>query len=339
MASSEGRRPGPQAATCAAFNGSWLGFESFGCRKWFEAVRCSPPTLVRTRSTITPRACRGTLWNRLLHELETDRAGGCRRGLTRLSVDKRNWSISRGCSTPRVVAGAPWSCWSASRLIGKTALCEELGVAVTAAGGQTLVGHCYAEGSFRPPYQPFVEALDTYVQGSNPQALTADLGSGAVELARTLPTLGEQLNFPPRSAGDPEEDRWQLLQAATQLLRVAVMHRPLLLVLEDLHDADRGALDLLLHLARNLGTAPALVVGWCCGVCPSRGHSHPSSVSYPSWWRPSIWPMGSTGSWPTSAIIACSSSGLSWTHPGSSGRGGDIRSRPLVSSVLTCVCR
>ena len=223
--------------------------------------------------------------------------------------------------------------------IGKTALCEELGVSVTAAGGQTLVGHCYAEGSFRPPYQPFVEALDTYVQGSNPQVLTTDLGSGAVELARTLPTLGEQLNFPRRSAGDPEEDRWRLLEAATQLLRVAAMHRPLLLVLEDLHDADRGALDLLLHLARNLGTAPALVVGWCCGVCPSRGHSHPSSVSYPSWWRPSIWPMGSTGSWPTSAVIACSSSGLSWTHPGSSGRGGDIRSRPLVSSVLTCVCR
>ena len=44
--------------------------------------------------------------------------------------------------------------------IGKTALCEQLGAVVVEAGGRALVGHCYAEGSFRPPYQPFVEALD-----------------------------------------------------------------------------------------------------------------------------------------------------------------------------------
>jgi hypothetical protein len=34
-----------------------------------------------------------------------------------------------------------------------------------------------------------------------------------------------------------------------------------LLVLEDLHDADRGTLDMLLYIARNLQGAPILVVG------------------------------------------------------------------------------
>jgi hypothetical protein len=27
---------------------------------------------------------------------------------------------------------------------------------VSASGGLPLVGHCYEEGSFRPPYQPFL---------------------------------------------------------------------------------------------------------------------------------------------------------------------------------------
>jgi predicted ATPase len=45
--------------------------------------------------------------------------------------------------------------------IGKTALCDQLGRFVVESGGLPLVGHCYEEGSFRRPYQPFVEAFGT----------------------------------------------------------------------------------------------------------------------------------------------------------------------------------
>jgi hypothetical protein len=38
--------------------------------------------------------------------------------------------------------------------IGKTALCDQLSTWVSAAGVRPLVGQCYEEGSFRPPYQP-----------------------------------------------------------------------------------------------------------------------------------------------------------------------------------------
>jgi predicted ATPase len=44
--------------------------------------------------------------------------------------------------------------------IGKTALIEQLREFVLASGGRSLVGHCYEEGSFRPPYQPFVESSE-----------------------------------------------------------------------------------------------------------------------------------------------------------------------------------
>jgi hypothetical protein len=46
--------------------------------------------------------------------------------------------------------------------IGKTALSDQLCRFVLASGGLPLVGHCYEEGSFRPPYQPFVEVFATY---------------------------------------------------------------------------------------------------------------------------------------------------------------------------------
>jgi hypothetical protein len=54
-------------------------------------------------------------------------------------------------------------CSSASRGIGKTALCDQLGMFVSVSGGLPLVGHCYEEGSLRPPYQPFVELFATYL--------------------------------------------------------------------------------------------------------------------------------------------------------------------------------
>jgi DNA-binding CsgD family transcriptional regulator len=156
--------------------------------------------------------------------------------------------------------------------IGKTALCDQLGSSVADSGGVPLVGHCYEEGSFRRPYQPFIEAFGTYVRESDTEILTADLGSSAADLARLVPGLSERLDLSPHPAGDPEEDRWRLLDAAVQLLRSAAAHRPLLLVLEDLHDADRGTLDLLLHVSRNLHSARLLVVGTYRDVEVDRAH-------------------------------------------------------------------
>src|SRR5207249_10891033 len=75
-----------------------------------------------------------------------------------------------------------------------------------------------------------------------------------------------------RPPGDPEEERWRLLQGVTGFLRNASSVQPLLLVLEDLHDADRGTLDLLLHLSRNLDGARLLIAGTYRDVEVDRSH-------------------------------------------------------------------
>jgi predicted ATPase len=156
--------------------------------------------------------------------------------------------------------------------IGKTAFCEQLRALVSASGARSLVGHCYEERSFRQPYQPFVELFGTYLHECDIDAVSAELGSGVVDLARMVPTLRERLQMSPRPPGDPEEDRWRLLQAATDLLHRAAAQQPLLVVVEDLHYADHGTLDLLLYLARNLHGERLLVVGTYRDVAVDRAH-------------------------------------------------------------------
>src|SRR5439155_26721662 len=110
-----------------------------------------------------------------------------------------------------------------------------------------------------------------------PEELRRELGSSAGDVARIVSEIRERLQVQPQPAGDPEDDRWQLFQGLSSFLRSAAVVQPLLLVLEDLHWADRGALDLLLHLARNLQGARVLVVGTYRDVEVDR--SHPLSAT------------------------------------------------------------
>ena len=163
--------------------------------------------------------------------------------------------------------------------IGKTSLCEQLAGYVAERGGKTLVGHCYEEGSLSLPYLAFVEAVRSHVLVLEPNDLKAQLGHGADELARIVPEIRERMQIELGTPGDPEEERYRLLQAASDFLRNAAAVQPLLIVLEDLHDADRGTLDMLTHLARNLSGSRLLVVGTYRDVQVDRAHPLSSALA------------------------------------------------------------
>src|SRR4051812_170106 len=65
--------------------------------------------------------------------------------------------------------------------IGKTALCQQVAGFVGRRNGIALVGHCYPEGSASLPYQPFVEAFESYARQRDAEALRVDLGASASE--------------------------------------------------------------------------------------------------------------------------------------------------------------
>jgi len=122
------------------------------------------------------------------------------------------------------------------------------------------------------PYLPFVDALRSYVLTQDPAQLRRELGVAAADVARIVPDLRDKLRLRPRAPGDPDEDRWRLYQAIIAFVRSAAASRPLLVVLEDLHWAEWGTLDLLVHVARNLEDARALLVGTYRDVDVDRTH-------------------------------------------------------------------
>jgi predicted ATPase len=139
------------------------------------------------------------------------------------------------------------------------------------------MGHCYEEGSLSLPYLAFVEALRSYVLSREVKDLREELGTGAADVARIVSEIRERLKVKLRPQKDPEEERYRLLQAVTSFLTNAACVQPLLVVLEDLHDADKGTLDMLTHVSRHLAGTRLLIVGTYRDVEVDR--SHPLSAA------------------------------------------------------------
>ncbi|HEY96167.1 MAG TPA: protein kinase [Dehalococcoidia bacterium] len=156
--------------------------------------------------------------------------------------------------------------------IGKTSVCEQLATFVTLRGGMTLWGHCYEEGSLSLPYLAFVEAMRSYVLDRDPENLKKEMGSGVSDVARIVSEIREKLHVKPRESQNPEEDRYRLMQAVTSFLTNAAVVKPMLVILEDLHDADKGTLEMLSYVSRNLARARVLIIGTYRDVEVDRNH-------------------------------------------------------------------
>jgi predicted ATPase len=122
------------------------------------------------------------------------------------------------------------------------------------------------------PYLPFVEALSSYAVSQNAEDLKKQLGAGALDVGKILPEIRERLGILPMPPGDPTEDRYRLMQGVVSFLCRATSTQPLLIVLEDLHDADKGTLDMLKHVSRGLSSARLMVVGTYRDIEVDRGH-------------------------------------------------------------------
>ncbi len=156
--------------------------------------------------------------------------------------------------------------------IGKTRLSEEFCVYAGLRGAQILKGRSY-EGAMEIPYLPFVEAFRQYVRTRPDDDLRRELGDAAPEIGNLVSEVRQR--FPdvpeaPRLEGDAE--RLRLFESVAEFLRNASTSRPLVLVLDDLHWADKPSLLLLRHLARDIGNQRLLVVGTYRDVELDRSH-------------------------------------------------------------------
>src|SRR4051794_26674238 len=144
--------------------------------------------------------------------------------------------------------------------IGKTALARAFAVEARAQGATILWGACL-EGDWQPSYGPWVEALGTRARTLGAAGLGRELSTGAVPLARLLPEVGALLpGTPPAVDLRPDKERFRLYEAVTRWLLTIARDGPVVLVLDDLHWADRDALWLFRHVARAAGEAVLLIV-------------------------------------------------------------------------------
>ncbi len=156
--------------------------------------------------------------------------------------------------------------------IGKTRLAERAGVYAALRGAQLLMGHCH-EAEAGIPYLPFVAALRQYVAARGDDSLREELGSAGPDVAKLVSEVTQRLpDVRPAAPGDPEQDRYRLFDGVASFLVNASGANPLMLVLDDLHWADRPTLLLLQHLARRLEGSRLLVVGTYRDVDLDRRH-------------------------------------------------------------------
>jgi DNA-binding CsgD family transcriptional regulator len=123
--------------------------------------------------------------------------------------------------------------------IGKTTLAEGLCHEALALGAMVLIGRAY-DLSETPPYGPWVEAFARAPHSEDAPPLPVTLAGGDVS-----PTATNQA---------------ALFREVCHYLRVLVLRRPTVLLLEDLHWADGATLDLLRVVARDLAELALLIL-------------------------------------------------------------------------------
>ena len=119
-----------------------------------------------------------------------------------------------------------------------------------------LAGGCVELGAGGLPYAPFTAALRQLVRARGAVEVAGLLpGRAAGELGVLLPDFGT-----PPAGADPETARARLFEVLLTLLETLAEQQPVVLVVEDLHWADRPTCDLLSFLVRNIQQARVLLV-------------------------------------------------------------------------------
>jgi DNA-binding CsgD family transcriptional regulator/tetratricopeptide (TPR) repeat protein len=149
--------------------------------------------------------------------------------------------------------------------IGKSRLAAEFAAHARAEGGRVLAGGCLELGAEGLPFAPFTAVLRELMREIGAPGVIGLLGGRAGDLARLLPDLGTAESEPGDPAGTgadvyPGEGRGRLFEQVLTLLEQLSDRGPVVLIIEDLHWADRSTRDLLYFLVSNQRVLPGVLI-------------------------------------------------------------------------------
>ncbi|WP_377354935.1 ATP-binding protein [Planotetraspora thailandica] len=140
--------------------------------------------------------------------------------------------------------------------VGKSRLANRFLEQAAQEGAHVLVGGCVELSSEGLAYAPFTAVVRQLVRETSASEVAALLPERAArELARLLPEFGE-----PSAEDKSESARARLFEIILTLLERLAERRPVVLLIEDIHWADRSSRDLIAFLSRNLRAAPVFMV-------------------------------------------------------------------------------
>ncbi len=142
--------------------------------------------------------------------------------------------------------------------VGKTRLLAELRTRAEAAGYRVLVGHCLDFGDSALPYLPFSEAFGRLAADS--PTLARSLVEAGPAIARLMPARRVIPEQPEPTDDTSHLDRPDLFASAHAALELLGRADPLLLIIEDVHWADRSTRELLSFLFSRRFDSPVAVV-------------------------------------------------------------------------------
>ncbi len=142
--------------------------------------------------------------------------------------------------------------------VGKTRLVTELARRTREREGRTLCGDCVELGEGELPYAPLVAALRPLVRDKDP-VLGALPDQARAELATLLPELGAGPG-PAPAEEDAGSAQRRLFEALLALLERLGRETTVLLLLEDIHWADRSTRAFLSFVSRAMSTERVLAV-------------------------------------------------------------------------------
>jgi DNA-binding CsgD family transcriptional regulator len=154
--------------------------------------------------------------------------------------------------------------------VGKSRFLAEFSGRARSSGARVLTGGCLELAHGGLPFAPFTAALRELVRDLGADGVAQLLGGQSPqELARLLPELGPVTSGPGGGA-DQDEARARLFEQFLSLFEALAdrgsppeedtERAPLVLVIEDLHWAERSSRDLLTFLIRNLPVADGLLI-------------------------------------------------------------------------------
>jgi class 3 adenylate cyclase len=169
-----------------------------------------------------------------------------------LEILRRAWSdASLGNCRMVLIAGEPGA--------GKTALATRFATEAAQSGAWVLHGHCDEEALL--PYHAVAEALEHLVATAEGSLLAEHTAAHGGDLCSIVPLLARRVpGLQPSTSTTPEADRGRVAMAVIGLLEAGARHRPMVVVLDDLHWADSGTVGLLRELVHRAPSVPLLVV-------------------------------------------------------------------------------